>query len=153
MSKRQVFTILLFVIALLLIMYFLWSLASSVAHNARLRGNLAMMRSHVHALNLYAENNDNRFPGTVEWPEVLIEHGYIDSSLIEFADVDSDQVVYQYFPFLGGIESDWILLFEEPDHWDVGVVVGFANNHVEIIEHGKFEQMLADQIAEEASHP
>ena len=152
MSERRLNILSISAIGLLVVVVLVrWLVALS--HDAKLRGNQAMMRSHVYALVNYSESNGGLFPDLTEWPDVLFDQGWIEPSLFEYADVDKDQVVYQYLPYQNGIVDRWILLYEDRDHWSEGVVVGFADRRVEIIEHTEFERMLAKQLASKPQSP
>jgi len=51
-------------------------------------------------------------------------------------------------------DKSLITIYEDPKHWPLrGVIVGFADGHVETIDHETFERMLAEQLAGQESSP
>jgi hypothetical protein len=120
---------------------------SVVAHDAKLRGHQVGMRSHIYALLNYAEHNDNRFPKKDLWPDILFDHGYLEDSLFEYVDLDGDDDAYIYLSNQIVNDKDSIVLYEDPKHWDEGVIVGFADAHVEFMSFVDFERVLAEQLA------
>ena len=106
---------------------------------------------------LFATNQDDTMPTAGQWPQELIDLGIIESELLVSPLHPDANDPYTYVPSGYQVfEGDFvnrIVIYENPDHYQEGVVVGFADARAEVIPHDQFEQMLADQIAEEASRP
>jgi len=123
------------------------------ASMARLLKSNAQARSLTQGVVVFAGNNEDLFPTAEEWPDALVEHGYIEPEQLVSGVEDGDGVSYIYVPsshklFDGDFENR-IVIYEDPKHFEEGVVVGFADAHVEVIEHEDFERMLAQQLASE----
>ena len=112
------------------------------------------VRSLLQGCIIYASDNNELFPPVVSWEDDLLAAGLIDTELLVSPGEDGDGVSYIY---LGGehtFDASQIVIFEDPNHWpNDGVIVGFADNHVEIIPFDIFEQMLAEQINEAEAQP
>ena len=102
---------------------------------------------------VFADGHDDQMPTTEQWPGALIELGVIETEmLVSFAD-DGDGVSYIYMPGPNSFDETQILIYEDPKHWEEGVIVGFADGHVEVVPHEEFEIMLAEQLAEQPAEP
>jgi len=152
-SFRCLPTILIILFVLIVIFVILYIVILKAIHNATLRGHKTAMASMVYALDNCANNNGDRYPVREEWPEILIDDGYIEREMIEYTDIDRDGLAYLY-PVTGTVRGQrTILLYEDPKHWDEGVIVGFADNKVELLDHAVFERMLAEQLASQVTEP
>jgi prepilin-type processing-associated H-X9-DG protein len=109
------------------------------------------LRAHSQSLVIYATNNDKKFPTKEQWPDALIELNMVDPDFSDWTDRDGDGVSYVYLPGQIYLNATKMLVYEDPKHWGSGVLVGFADGHVEMIDHETFEQMLADQLAAQSS--
>ncbi|PCI11057.1 hypothetical protein COB72_01795 [bacterium] len=96
---------------------------------------------------VYADGHGDMFPTTDQWSVVLIDAGLIQSHLLESPAEDGDGISYIYLGGESTRDAMQILIYEDPKHFFEGVLVGFADGHVEMIDHETFEQMLADQLA------
>ena len=126
-------------------------------HHTPLGRSKAQVRSLAQGVLVYAFEHDDQFPTQDQWPHELIELGIIESELLISPAEFEDHVSYHYVPstlgvFGGDIETR-IVIYEDPSHFEEGVVVGFADAQVRVIPHDQFEQMLADQLAEQSSEP
>jgi len=109
------------------------------------------LRSLSQALIIYSIDHGDMFPAQEQYPSVLLEMENIgDYDLISPIEED-DAVSYIYVPGPCDFDDKQILIYEDPSHWERIVVVGFADAHVEMIDHETFEQMLADQLAAQSS--
>ena len=111
------------------------------------------VRSLAQGAILYAVDHDDLLPTKEQWPGVLIELGIIDAELLESRVEDGDGVSFIYVPGPNSFDETQILIYEDPKHWEEGVIVGFADAHVEIVPHERFEAMLAEQLASQADEP
>lgn len=106
---------------------------------------------------VFAGNHEDRLPTAEEWPEALIEPGIIEPEWLVSQAEDGDGLSFVYVPsshklFEGDFDNR-ILIYEDPNHFEEGVVVGFLHFRVEVIEHDEFERMLAEQLALEPQNP
>lgn len=150
----QLFVLVLLVCVVVLLLPTKKTIPASVA---RLLKSNAQVRSLTQGVVVFAGNNEDFFPTAEEWPDALVEHGYIEQEQLVSGVKDGDGVSYIYVPsshklFEGDFENR-IVIYEDPKHFKDGVIVGFANAHVEVIEHEEFERMLAEQLASEPQDP
>lgn len=107
----------------------------------------------VQAAIVFAHDNEDRFPSAEQWPDILIELGIIEPELLVSYVEDGDGISYIYLPFSGvwseGGNENRIVIYEDPKHFEKGVVVGFADARTEFVEHDEFQRMLTDQLAAE----
>ncbi len=96
---------------------------------------------------LYAQSNEDQFPAIDEWPTVLVDQGVIDEDVLISPAEDGDGVSYIYLGGENTFDAGQILIYEDQKHYIDGVLVAFADGHVEMVDHVTFEQMLADQLA------
>jgi len=117
---------------------------------AKMLKSKTMIRMHVTGLNAYAEHNAQGYPTKAQWPGDLQENGYIEQDLLVSPVEDGDGVSYIYIPGPFTHDATQILIYEDPKHWpDRGVLVGFADNHVEFVPFDVFDRMLrAQQLRE-----
>jgi hypothetical protein len=115
----------------------------------------AVINTHTQALFLYAVANGERYPEPQDWPGALIEFGLLDEDSMESSAEDGDGVSYIYVPGPFSFDPNQIIIYEDPKHWpDAGVYVGFADNHVDVVDHVTFNRMLDGQLsATESSAP
>ena len=107
------------------------------------------MRMHAYGLVIYAKHNDKMYPQDSVWYAALIENGIVESSMLQDADRDDDGEVYRYIAGCGFNDPDQMILYEDPDHWSHGVIVGFADGDSEVLPHAEFERRLAEQLGDE----
>lgn len=64
---------------------------------------------------------------------------------------DGTENAYIYVPSQKGVYEPGfekrIILYENPDHYEEGVVVGYAGAWAEILDHEDFERMLVEQLS------
>lgn len=99
------------------------------------------MRGIVQGLIIYADNHEGQFPERDRWPDDLIDEGYINPEMLS--------------PPLGGtytlvtmprdLDASQMVLYENPDHFDTGVNVVFADTSAQHLPHAEFERLLAQQ--------
>lgn len=130
--------------------------APSAAHARQLRSQ-SQARSLVQASIVYAHDHGGWFPSAAQWPDALIELGIIQPELLVSGVEDGDGVSYIYLPLPGvwseGEDENRIVIYEDPKHFEKGVVVGFSDARTEFVEHDEFERMLAEQLASEPQNP
>ena len=97
---------------------------------------------------VYADGHGDMFPTADQWSVVLIDAGLIQSHLLESPAEDGDGISYIYLGGESTYDAMQILIYEDPKHFVQGVLVGFADAHVEMLDHETFEQMLAEQLQE-----
>jgi len=108
------------------------------------------VRSQLQAAVSYANENGDMFPPVNQWPDAVIDLGLIDSTMLVSPVEDGDGISYIY---LGGeftFDALQIVIYEDPKHYEEGVIVGFADAHVEMIPHAEFEAMLEEQTSDQA---
>lgn len=115
-------------------------------HHAQLGKSRAKLRSHLQILAMHAGTNGDALPSAQRWPDVIAQSGMFFDGLMEseYRDAPGDAYVY-----VEGVEfsaPDQILVYESTGHWREGVLTGFADGRVEMIPHGEFEHLLADQL-------
>lgn len=96
---------------------------------------------------------DEAFPTQEQWPDALFGLGVINADTMISPAEDGDGVSYIYVPGPFSQDANQILVYEDPKHFHDGVLVGFADGHVELVDHDIFEKMLADQRANEDQSP
>jgi prepilin-type processing-associated H-X9-DG protein len=129
-----------------------WLVINQFLIDVKFGASKGYVASHAVALKIYAQNNNSAFPSAEQWPWVLIENGLIEDILLHAPNADGDDVSYIYVPDQILDDNSLITVYEDPKHWPLrGVVVGFADGHVEAIDHDTFERMLAEQLAAQSS--
>jgi len=102
-------------------------------------------------LEQFALANEGEHPDADDWSAVLVDGGYIfeDSFNSKVGDVDGDGVFYIFLP--EGYESTaaQLVIYEDPDHYEEWVVVGYADGSADSVLKDEFDQMLAEQLAEQ----
>lgn len=121
-------------------------------HESHLRFD-SQARSLSQGLVIYATENNDMFPSQDQWPDILLELGLIEPELLVSRVKDDDSMSYIYVPGAVLFDSTQILIYEDPKHYEEGVVVAFADTHVEMVDHETFEQMLAEQLAAQSELP
>lgn len=106
-----------------------------------------MLRAHSQAIVVYMNHDDEHQPPSHgDWPDILIEHGLIDAAyLVTFQD-DGDGVAYVYLADFDPSDESSIMMYEDPDHWEEGVIVAFGDAHVEVLSREDFERRLEAQL-------
>jgi len=100
----------------------------------------------LRALQSFALDHGERFPTPIEWPDALVNDGTIDELMLISPKEDGDGISYIYVPGPFTIDKTQILIYEDPKHWPKqGVLVGFADAHVEFVPFDEFDRMLAAQ--------
>ena len=105
------------------------------------------VRELAQAMVIYAMDHGDLFPDQDNWEQILLAQGSIGGTdpLVSMAE-DGDGVSYIYVPGPFSFDSKQILVYEDPKHFEDGVLVGFADAHVEMVDHEIFERMLAEQL-------
>ncbi len=111
------------------------------------------MRSLAQALIIYSTNHGDVFPAQAQYPSILLEMENIDDIDLVSPVEKNDVVSYFYVPGPCDFDDKQILLYEDPSHWEMIVIVCFADAHVEAIDKEAFERMLAEQLAAQSEPP
>lgn len=99
------------------------------------------MRSIVQGLISYAGNHDGQFPPRDRWPETLIDEGYIAVEILS-SPLGGE---YTLVTMPQELDATVLVLYENPDHFETGVNVVFADTSVGHLPHAEFERLLAEQ--------
>lgn len=113
----------------------------------------SVVRTLVQAMVIYAGEHDDMFPDRDNWEQILLAQGLPGNDPLVSSAEDGDGVSYIFVPGPFSFDSTQILLYEDPKHFQDGVLVGFADTHVEMIDHETFELMLAEQLAAQNQSP
>lgn len=139
------------VLCILVLLVFLPPFGAPSAERGRQLRSETQARFLVQAAIVFADDNEGRFPTAEEWPDALIELGIIDRELLISAVEDGDGVSFIHLPipgkWPGGNFDNRIVIYEDPKHFEKGVVVGFADARTEFIKHEDFKLMLSEQLA------
>ncbi len=106
----------------------------------------AQMRSQIQAAIMYAEEHDDQFPPESEWPDAVLDTGLISPEMLVSPLEDGDGVSYIYLGGEYSQDSLQIVLYEDPNHTEDRVLVGFADGHVEEMTHDELNRLLAEQM-------
>lgn len=117
-------------------------------HHAQLGASGAKLRMHLETCIIYAGRNAGAFPTAEMWPTSLLESELLSEFVMESEYRDAPGETYVYVDGAVPNSKNHILVYENPLHWSEGVLTGFADMHVEMIDHETFEQMLAEQLQE-----
>jgi len=101
----------------------------------------------------YASLHNDIFPSQEQWPNALIDLGILETEMLTSTAEDGDGVSFIYVPGCLIFEATQILVYEDPKHWEEGVIVGFADAHVEIVPLDVFEKMIAEQLKARSAEP
>lgn len=129
-------------------------LPASSPHNHSMRGSMTRVRAVMQAFETYAENNREHYPPRDDWKNTIQKLGLVDSRLLDERQADGSISSFVYLGGLRTMDSKQIVVYElaEPrTGW--GVFAGFADGHVERIENGDFDRMLAAQLAKTTPAP
>ena len=110
------------------------------------------VRELVQGVLVFADQ-DEVFPTQEQWPDALVDLGLIMPDSLMSPAEDGDGLSYIYVPGPLSQDAFQILVYEDPKHFYDGVVVGFADGHVELVDHDVFERMLAEQLAAQEVSP
>jgi prepilin-type processing-associated H-X9-DG protein len=116
-----------------------------------------MLRNILIAMSMYSKSNPDQPLTKDNWAQILVSSGSMESNLLISPLEDGDGVSYIYvstpilFDARQNVNTRQIAMYEDPKHNKEGVHVGFADGHVEMLDHETFEQMLADQLAAQSS--
>lgn len=105
----------------------------------------AQMRSQINAAIVYAEEHNGQFPAPSQWPDAVINMGLISPEVLVSPLEDGDGVSYIYLGGAYSQDSLHVVLYEDPNHTENRVLVGFADGHVEEMTHDELNQLLAEQ--------
>ena len=131
----------------------LWSWLSKLQHSADLRGAHSSIRVHAYGLVVYAENNGEIYPAESDWYRLLVDHGIVEPTIVTYRDRDEDGDVYTYVPGCTYQDPNQIILYEDLDHWEEGVIVGFADGDAQLMPHDEFHRRLGAQQNSSSSEP
>ncbi len=121
--------------------------------SANLLKALTQVRSIAQAATIYAMNNEDRGPGSLE---VLLEEGFLEPEVLvspygpaidggpDFALVPNAEIDFNAQKI---IAIDRAMYFERG--WE-GTMVAFADNHVELVEQWRLDELLAEPFNEGA---
>jgi len=104
------------------------------------------MRMHAYGLVVYAKHNENMYPQESDWYAALIENGIVESAMLQDTDRDHDGEIYRYIAGCDFNDPEQMILYEDPDHWSHGVIVGFADGDCEVLPHESFHRRLEAQL-------
>jgi hypothetical protein len=133
-----------------LVIGFAWYVVDDAIANARFQVSKSFVRSHLQGLMVYAGNNRDLLPTADQWPDILIREGIIDESLMTAPSGIESDTSYFYIPGDHHYQYDGnrILVYENPRHWRMGVIVGFEDGSTEFLPHDEFERVLTEQLAD-----
>jgi hypothetical protein len=109
--------------------------------------SMTHVRSIVQAAVVYSTDHEDQFPGVDQWPDAVLDLGLLDPEILVSPVEDGDGVSYIYLGGWNSFDAQQIVVYEDPKHFAEGVIVGFADAHVEIVDHATFERMLQEQLS------
>lgn len=114
--------------------------------------NRRYLRTVLQGMIVYAANQQGVFPWGEQWEQLLLDAGIVTPVMLDIADRDGDGEIYINVSggeiTHDGDESDAseIVIYEDPDHYKMFVIVGFADAHIEVVGQTKFKRMLEKQL-------
>ena len=116
---------------------------------ARALKSQSLVRSLAQCLVLYANDHEEEaFVSHEQFPGALLGRGCVEEYMLVSPVEEDDAISYIYVPGPCDFDDKQILIYEDPTHWEDFVIVGFADAHVEMLDHETFERMLAEQLGE-----
>jgi len=101
----------------------------------------------VASLQLYAESNQNTYPPADEWVSLLSSNGYIAEDEAFSPRQNGKEEPYTFLPARYDQDKSRVIVYGKPNRGEQGVMVGFANHHVELLSHDEFERLLTEQTS------
>lgn len=154
LGNRPVFQWAIIVVAILflVIIAFVPTTRSYPPVHAHALRSQANVRSVAQGLVKYAtDHDDDVFVSQELFPDTLLNAGCLREEMLVSPIAEEDTISYIYVPGPCEFDAKQILIYEDPSHWKDFVIVGFADAHVEHVDHEIFEKMLADQLAADSS--
>ncbi len=105
----------------------------------------SQIRMQIQAADQYAQNNNGQYPTQDQWPDAVIDMGTIEPDVFVSGRDDGDGISYIYLADGNPNDPNRILIYEDPEHFQDFVIVGFANGDVQELSKAQFEQLLANQ--------
>ena len=136
------------VVALVVLLFALliMTVRSGVQSRSVLYGQMEIEQV-TQSLYLYATDHSGQFPTERAWITALIQDGYLTQYDPDaWIDHDQDGVVFTYNEGCAHGDSTEILIYLDPDRWQQGVWVGFADGRVEFLTHESFNHCLEAQL-------
>ena len=106
------------------------------------------MRGIVQGLMMYAQNNSDRFPPMDDWSGALIRGDFIAPEML--ISPTSGEGAYTLLTMPTDLDETLLVLYEDPNNYDSGVNVAYADTHVEHLPHDEFDDIL-DGLAQDQS--
>lgn len=107
------------------------------------------MSMQMQAIEQFAMNNDGQYPTAADWPDALIDGGYLEADVFVSPMEDTDEISYIYLANGNPNDPNRILIYEDPNHFEFNVLVGFADGTVREIPKDQLEQLLELQTTNE----
>tara|TARA_R110002072_G_scaffold42064_9_gene117779 strand:+ start:63980 stop:64663 length:684 start_codon:yes stop_codon:yes gene_type:complete len=113
----------------------------------------ASIREILTGLEGYALANNGAYPAQNGWEGQLIDGGFVfeESLTSRVGDVDGDGVIYIYLPEGYASTASQLVVYEDPEHYEDWVVVGYADGSTDSISLSELNLILAEQIPEQSS--
>lgn len=106
----------------------------------------SQVRTILQSLHIYSSAHGDAFLSQQQFPAALIEMEYMEEDQFVSPVAKDDSSSYIYVPGPCNFDAKQILIYENPTHWENFVIVGFADAHVEKLDHATFNRMLAEQM-------
>jgi prepilin-type processing-associated H-X9-DG protein len=107
------------------------------------------MRGIVQGLIMYSNNHREQFPQMNEWESLLIQGDYIIPEML--ISPISGEGAYTLVTMPTDLDATLLVLYEDPNNYDSGVNVAYADTHVEHLPHDEFDDIL-DGLDQDQSH-
>ncbi len=113
------------------------------------------IREILSGLEGYALANDGAYPAQSDWEAQLIDGGFVfeESLTSRVGDVDGDGIIYIYLPEGYASDASQLVIYEDPDHYENLIVVGYADGSTDLISLTELNLILAEQLPEQDKSP
>lgn len=102
---------------------------------------------HAHAVLAHMDSTQDRPVAQEQWPDLLIQEGFIDPAMLVSIREGGEDTSYVYLADFEPWDEESIMLYEDPEHWERGVIVAFGDGNIEVIPHDEFERLLSEHAA------